>query len=126
MVVRAYAVLDGGQGLCPLQNTRSVRQVLADFTAGAFAEAWALKSELPAWTGDEFGADEVIGCELHDESGRVGVITAVATNAGLHYFEVDHAGRSVLVPAVKDWLIERDIAGRRIVMRLPAGLLDES
>jgi hypothetical protein len=43
MVVRAYAVLDDGQGLCPLQNTRSVRQVLADFTTGAFAEGLALK-----------------------------------------------------------------------------------
>src|SRR5205807_9110215 len=42
MVVRAYAVRNEGQGLCPLQNTRSVRQVLADFTTGAFAEGLAL------------------------------------------------------------------------------------
>src|SRR6185369_12174095 len=43
MVVRAYAVLDEGQGLCPLQHARSVRQILADLTAGAFAEGLALK-----------------------------------------------------------------------------------
>jgi len=43
MVVRAYAVLDEGQALCPLQPARSVRQVLADLTTGAFAEGLALK-----------------------------------------------------------------------------------
>lgn len=98
------------------------RDVAAGWTN---AEAWALKAELPAWKDHEFGVDEVVGCELFDEDRRVGVVTGVVTNAGLDCFEVDHAGRSVLVPAVKDWLIERGIAERRIVMRLPAGLLDE-
>lgn len=90
------------------------------------AEAWAMKAELPAWSRDEFGHDEMVGCELFDGARRVGVVTGVETNAGRDYLEVDHAGRGVLVPAVKDWLIERNLAERRIVMRLPPGLLDET
>src|SRR4029077_11613736 len=42
MVVRAYAVLDDDQRVCPLENSRSVRQVVADFTAGALGSAIAL------------------------------------------------------------------------------------
>ena len=89
------------------------------------AEVWALESELPAREPDEFGVDEVVGWEVFDETKRVGEVTGVATNAGRDYFEVNHDGTSVLVPAVKDWLIERDPERRRIVMRLPAGLVDE-
>jgi hypothetical protein len=43
MVVRAYAVLDDNQSVCPLQNARSVRQVIADFTVGPFTEGLAIK-----------------------------------------------------------------------------------
>jgi hypothetical protein len=43
MVVRAYAVLDNDQSVCPLQNARSVRQVIADFTVGPFTEGLAIK-----------------------------------------------------------------------------------
>lgn len=90
------------------------------------AEVWALGPELPALESDEFGVDEMIGWDVFDETTRVGVITDVVTNAGRDYFEVDHEGTSVLVPAVKDWLIERDPERRRLVMRLPAGLVEQS
>jgi 16S rRNA processing protein RimM len=114
------------------------RDVAAQWTN---ADAWALASELPAWAEDEFGAGDVIGAQLYrategaatssvgsSDAGEtlVGEVTAVVTNAGRDYFEVAHQGRTVLVPAVKDWLVEMDSGGKRIVMRLPEGLLDET
>jgi hypothetical protein len=41
-VVRAYAVLADGQGVCPLAHARSARYTIADFTVGAFTHAIAL------------------------------------------------------------------------------------
>jgi hypothetical protein len=36
IAVRAYAVLDDGQSVCPLQKVRSIPRIVANFTAGAF------------------------------------------------------------------------------------------
>lgn len=41
-VVHAYAILDEGLAVCPLDNTRSVSHIIADFTLGAFTDAVAL------------------------------------------------------------------------------------
>lgn len=38
-VVRAYAVLQDGRGVCPLEHARSVRYTIADLTLGAFVQA---------------------------------------------------------------------------------------
>jgi hypothetical protein len=38
-VVRAYAVLEDGRGVCPLAHARSVRHTIADLTLGAFTQA---------------------------------------------------------------------------------------
>jgi 16S rRNA processing protein RimM len=86
-------------------------------------EVWALASELPERAGDEFSVDEVIGMRLFDGDVPVGDIAAVSSGGGRDFFEVDVAGKRELIPAVKDWLVEFDRPGRRIVMRLPAGLL---
>ncbi|MEM7246118.1 MAG: hypothetical protein AAF533_12295 [Acidobacteriota bacterium] len=85
---------------------------------------WARPEELPEWGEDEFGLTEITGMTLLDGDEVVGPVTGLAESAGRDLFEVDHQGRTVLVPAVKDWLVEFDRDGRRIVMNLPAGLLD--
>src|SRR6185369_12439786 len=41
-VVRAYAVLEDGRGVCPLAHARSVRHTIADLTRGAFTQGLAL------------------------------------------------------------------------------------
>ena len=94
--------------------------------AAAFAgwQAHALQEELPAWGPDEFGLVEVLGAGLFDGETLVGEVTGLVEISGRDYFEVDHGGRRLLVPAVKDWLVELDLEGRRIVMELPEGLLE--
>ena len=88
-------------------------------------ELWARACDLPAWEGDSIGVADIVGHEMWDEGRRVGPIVSVSSGGGRDYFEVEHDGRRVLIPAVKDWWVERDPVRRRIVMRLPAGLLDE-
>lgn len=85
-------------------------------------EAWASFAELPPRDGDEFAVDEVVGAQLFDGERLVGEIAGVSSGAGRDFFEVEIAGQRELIPAVKDWLVEFDRPGRRIVMRLPIGL----
>jgi len=87
-------------------------------------DIWASASELPPWGAGGFGLVDVVGAELFDGETKVGEVADVVTNAGQDLFEVEKDGRRVLVPAVRDWLVELDLDGGRIVMRLPPGLLD--
>jgi 16S rRNA processing protein RimM len=87
------------------------------------AEIWAPASELPSRGGDEFGLEDVLGARLFDGDALVGEVVGLSSGAGRDFLEVEIAGRRELIPAVKDWLVEFDRLGRRIVMRLPAGLL---
>lgn len=89
------------------------------------AEIWASKAELPGRDGDAFGVDEVVGATLFDGEILVGEVVGVSSGGGRDFFEVEVAGRRELIPAVKDWLVEFDRPGRRIVMRLPQGLLEQ-
>ena len=83
----------------------------------------ALPEELPPWGEDEFAMSLVLGSALFDREERVGEVVGVVEISGRDYFEVGRDGRRVLVPAVKDWLIEHDLEGGRIVMSLPEGLV---
>lgn len=102
-----------------------------DAAAGlAHAEVWARTSELPPPGPDEFSVAEVLGCVLQDvgagaEPRDVGTVVALVDAGGRHLFEVERRGRRVLVPAVKDWLVDWSPAEKRLSMRLPNGLLDD-
>jgi 16S rRNA processing protein RimM len=74
---------------------------------------------------DSFYIGDLIGCEVFDlASGKtVGVVEDVDREAGL--LEVKSAdGHETLIPFAKAYLAKMDIAGKRIEMRLPAGLLE--
>jgi len=88
-------------------------------------EIWARRGELPVRKGDEFSVDEVLGATLYDGDVLLGEIAGVSSGGGRDFFEVEIAGTRELIPAVKDWLVEFDRPGRRIVMRLPSGLLEK-
>lgn len=88
-------------------------------------DVWASLAELPERGGDAFGVDEVVGATLYDGDAPVGQVVGVSSGGGRDFFEVEISGRRELIPAVKDWLVEFDRHGRRIVMRLPQGLLEQ-
>ena len=84
------------------------------------AEERAALTDGSVYTGD------LIGCELLDVSAdakRVGFVTDVDRVAGLLAVRTAD-GDEAFIPFANAWLAKMDIAGKRIEMRLPPGLLD--
>jgi 16S rRNA processing protein RimM len=91
---------------------------------------------LPELEDDTFYVNELVGCELWDESRRIGEIVDVefAMNsdgrtrlddaAPLLSVHIEDGAEPVLVPFVNAWLVSVDTAGKRVVMRLPRGLVE--
>lgn len=73
-----------------------------------------------------FYISDLVGCEIVDVSAgpaSIGVVTDFDREAGV--FAVKRpAGDEALIPFAKAYLVRMDLAGKRIEMRLPAGLLE--
>lgn len=68
---------------------------------------------------------DLIGCELVDlnRAGSVGIVADFDREAGLLQVKAP-GGEELLIPFAKEYLVTMDLAGKRIEMRLPEGLLD--
>jgi 16S rRNA processing protein RimM len=65
------------------------------------------------------------GCRVVTEDGQeVGGVTGVTETPGHDLWVVRDGAREHLIPAVAEIVREVDLAGRRVVIRPPAGLLD--
>ena len=74
---------------------------------------------------DEYYLYDLVGCQVRTGAGiEVGRVQAVYTGAGGALLSVNRDGAEVLVPLVKAMCPEIDVAGRRIVVDPPEGLLD--
>jgi 16S rRNA processing protein RimM len=74
---------------------------------------------------DSIYVGDLIGCtiiDLNAGSAAIGVIKDVDTDASL--LAVASPKGEVLIPFAKAYLVTMDVAGKRIEMRLPAGLLE--
>jgi 16S rRNA processing protein RimM len=83
-------------------------------------------SERAALSGDSVYIGDLIGCEVidvHATAKNVGVVVDVDSEAGLLLVKTPN-GEEVQIPFAKAYLVTMDLAGKRIEMRLPAGLLD--
>ncbi len=95
-------------------------------------------AERPALAEGEYYISDLIGCALIDGNVAVGIVEdvefAASSDGHVRLLEAapllavqrDDAEELLLVPLVAAWLDQVDIPGKRIVMRLPAGLLDEA
>jgi 16S rRNA processing protein RimM len=74
----------------------------------------------------EYYQYELIGCRVEDGHGRVlGVVREIwETGAPDVLVVVDENRREILIPAVQAILREVDVAGRRITIDAPPGLID--
>jgi 16S rRNA processing protein RimM len=90
------------------------------------ADVWIDPVELAELPAGEYWAFQLIGCEVEDAAGRVlGRVREVRSTGAQDLLVVDGAGGTEqLIPAVQSWWREVDLAGRRIVVELPPGLLD--
>jgi len=74
---------------------------------------------------DEFWEHDVIGCDVVTVSGeRVGRAAEVVSGVAQDLLRVEVEGADVLIPMVKEIILSVDLAGRRIVVDPPEGLLE--
>ena len=67
---------------------------------------------------------DLVGCTLMTEDGRLlGVVRAVERGAGPSRLVVGHGRDEFQLPLVDAFCVEIDVAGRRIVVRPPDGLI---
>jgi 16S rRNA processing protein RimM len=76
---------------------------------------------------DAFFICDLIGCEVLEESGRrLGMIKDVLkTGSNDVYFVEDEDKKTVLIPALKAVVREVSVKDRRMVVKLPEGLMDD-
>ena len=128
----------------PARDRREPRRIRSVRTAGdsllvAFAgcESPEAARELTGWLiavpeGEALPAPEgtfypwqMEGALVVTEDGReVGRMTGVEQGPGQDRFVVRDGSREHLIPAVAEIVVEVDVAGRRVVIRPPDGLLD--
>ncbi|UMY66700.1 MULTISPECIES: ribosome maturation factor RimM [unclassified Flavobacterium] len=82
-------------------------------------------SMLPKLSGNKFYFHEVIGFEIEDVTrGVFGTIEAVNDTTAQPLFEVKNGEVELLIPLIDAFLVKIDRTKKRVVMNLPAGLID--
>ncbi len=82
-------------------------------------------STLPILTGKKFYYHEVVGYSIVDQDDTdCGVVKEVNDQTAQHYFILDLDGKEVIIPIIKDWILEVNRDDKKIKMQLPDGLLD--
>jgi 16S rRNA processing protein RimM len=84
------------------------------------------RSDLPPLADGEFYQVDLVGCRVEDGAGReIGVVRGIWETGAADVLVIeDAAGREILVPAAESVLREVDLAGGRVVIDAPPGLLD--
>ena len=82
-------------------------------------------STLPPLTGKKFYYHEVVGFEIREEDGKTcGNIVSINDQTAQNYFILDLAGKEIIIPIIKDWILEVKREEKFIKMQLPEGLMD--
>lgn len=80
---------------------------------------------LPKLSGKQFYYHEVVGFGILDENDNdCGVIRSINDQTAQNYFVTNLDGKEVVIPLIKDWIIEVNREERIIKMQLPEGLID--
>lgn len=82
-------------------------------------------STLPKLSGNKFYYHEVIGFEIREEDGKAcGNIASINDQTAQHYFMLKLADKDIIIPVIKDWILEVNREEKYIKMQLPEGLMD--
>ncbi|MDD3652829.1 MAG: ribosome maturation factor RimM [Desulfotomaculaceae bacterium] len=83
------------------------------------------REELAPLTEGSFYIFDLIGIGVYDCTGKfLGKITDVLQTGSNDVYLVETGSKPILIPALKKVVKETDLAGRRMVVELPEGLLD--
>ena len=73
----------------------------------------------------EYHFQQLIGCEVFKQNGElIGTVDEIVKLPGQDLLSVSKAGAQVLIPMVKQIIIEIDVLAKKIVVNPPEGLLD--
>ena len=73
----------------------------------------------------EYHFQQLIGCEVFQQNGDlIGAVDEIVKLPGQDLLSVNRAGAQVLIPMVKQIIIEIDVLAKKIVVNPPEGLLD--
>lgn len=83
-------------------------------------------SFLPPLEGNKFYFHEIIGFKIEDTTtGKiVGKIVSVNDSAAQPLFEVKNGETEILIPMIDNFIVEVNRPNKKIIMKLPQGLLD--
>ena len=73
----------------------------------------------------DYHFQQLIGCEVFQQNGElIGAVDEIVKLPGQDLLSVNRAGAQVLIPMVKQIIIEIDVLAKKIVVNPPEGLLD--
>ena len=73
----------------------------------------------------EYHFQQLIGCEVFQQNGElIGAVDEIVKLPGQDLLSVNRAGAQVLIPMVKQIIIEIDVSAKKIVVNPPEGLFD--
>ena len=73
----------------------------------------------------EYHFQQLIGCEVFQQSGElIGIVDEILKTPGQDLLSVSRAAGRVLIPMVKQIIIEIDVLAKKIIVNPPEGLLD--
>ena len=73
----------------------------------------------------EYHFQQLIGCEVFQQNGElIGTVDEILKSPGQDLLSVSRSGAQVLIPMVKQIIIEIDVLAKKIVVNPPEGLLD--
>lgn len=83
-------------------------------------------ADLPELPEDVYYIKDLLGCDILTEDGEIlGQLEDVSQNGGQDLYLVkSKAGKEIMIPAVKEFILDINLDKRRIIVRLPHGLLD--
>ena len=78
-------------------------------------EIFTLREDLPELSDDEFYIDDLIGCEVVDESNKnLGKVIEILSPGAHDILLIQQSDSETLVPLVDEWVVAIDIDGRKI------------
>ncbi|HEX4004447.1 MAG TPA: ribosome maturation factor RimM [Candidatus Acidoferrales bacterium] len=110
----------GGQAIFHFEGSESISD--AEKLVGLEVRIpLAERAPLP---GGSYYVTDLIGCEVREKGATVGVVRDVEFTGGTPLLAVDSPRGEVLIPLAQEICVNVDLAGRRIDVVLPQGLLE--
>lgn len=85
-----------------------------------------IKSDAESIVKNDFNIEQLIGLEVFRESNKLGVIRDIFKTPANHVLEImDSSGKEILIPFIKNFFDEINVADKRISLKKDAALQDD-